>query len=275
MMKFVRSAITLVLGLALLSSCSYNHLDEPGFDQGVQIPKDVRTISITELKALYRGGATTVPPSTYIRARVISSDKEGNFYKTMQVQDAEAGIELKLGAGSLSAVYPLGSEVLVNCSGWVLGRYGGSINLGYASADSKYETSFVPELIVRNNVYSLGMPKEALEPLALTLQDVKADAAHRYANRLVQLSGVQFKTGDAGQKYGDPENKTTIGNVNRTLVDASGNSIIVRSSSYAAFAGKLTPEGSGTVVGILTYFNTTPQLLLNSANDVVLDAPRF
>ena len=59
------------------------------------------------------------------------------------------------------------------------------------------------------------------------------------------------------------------------LTDRSGKTLIVRTSSYAKFAGKTLPEGSGSIVALLTYFRDTPQLLILREHDVQLSSPRF
>ena len=59
---------------------------------------------------------------------------------------------------------------------------------------------------------------------------------------------------------------------NRTLLDANGNSILVRNSNYSSFRGETLPAGTGDVMGILSSFNGTWQLLLRSAEDCIFDA---
>ena len=49
----------------------------------------------------------------------------------------------------------------------------------------------------------------------------------------------------------------------------------MRTSSYARFAGKQLPKGSGSVTGILSYFRTTPQLIILREQDVQLTNARF
>lgn len=55
-------------------------------------------------------------------------------------------------------------------------------------------------------------------------------------------------------------------NTNQNLLDASGKSIIVRTSQYADFGGNTLPAGTGDVTGVLSYFNGNWQLLLVDGN---------
>jgi hypothetical protein len=54
------------------------------------------------------------------------------------------------------------------------------------------------------------------------------------------------------------------GATNWNLVDKSGNQVYLRTSSFADFATKIVPKGSGKVRGILTKFGTDYQLLPRS-----------
>ena len=61
----------------------------------------------------------------------------------------------------------------------------------------------------------------------------------------------------------------------RQIEDQQGNRVVLRSSSYALFAGRQIPEGSGNITAILGYFNGKPQLLISLESDVNFTSPRF
>jgi len=219
--------------------------------------------------ALYQKGGVTLSSPVVVSAVMASDDSEGNLYKSCFIQDETGGIELKFAMGSLSTLYPQGSRVLLLCQGLTLGAYGGQIGLGYRSSDPKYETAFYPEKLVPLALHRLGA--EELQPRTLTIDQL----SKQYASTLVRIEGVQFVSSELGQTYASPEQKTKVSNVNRTLTDRSGKTLIVRTSSYAKFAGKTLPEGSGSIVALLTYFRDTPQLLILREHDVQLSSPRF
>lgn len=267
--KFAAASAVLAALLAC-TSCSYNRPPAPeaGSEAG-QIASLIPTHTITQLKELYRRGGVVITDDVVVEAVVASDDREGNLYKTCYLQDEGAGIELKLAMGAMSTLYPQGSRVYLRARGMTLGQYAGQINLGYRSQDAKYETAFLPEKLVRDVLLVRSRAEVAPKTLALS------DLSPRYAGMLVRFYGVQFRQSELGRTYADPEHKTTARNVNRTLVDRAGQSIIVRTSSYARFAGRPLPEGSGSIVGILSYFRDTPQLLLLREADAQLSQPRF
>lgn len=256
--------------LLAVISCGYNKFEQVKQQPPVDLPAATHTIA--DLKAMYKPGSkgTTISGEVIIRGVVSTSDRQGSLYRTMDLQDATGGIEVKMGMANLSLLYPQGYEVAIKCRNLVLGQYGDVINLGFTSIDEKYETGFIPDLMV---------PKVMLcgRYVGITPQLITIETAHRnLANTLVQLNEVQFIESELGQTYADPINKNSISAVNRTLIDKQGHTIVVRTSSYALFAGKKIPQGSGSVVALLTYFRDTPQLvILDDRTDIKLTNPRF
>lgn len=71
----------------------------------------------------------------YIKGKVISDDTEGNIYKSLHIQDATSGIELKLN-NSVGLKYKKGSWVYVRLEGMYLGNYRMMLSLGGAPSES-------------------------------------------------------------------------------------------------------------------------------------------
>lgn len=264
--KYILAFVWLILPMV---SCNYNRLDEPRSEEVGQQQWAATTHTIAQLKALYHRGPTQITDNVIIEAQVMSDDNEGNLYRSIYLADATGAIELRLGLGGLSTLFPQGSIVRLHAKGLTLGRYGGQINLGASSKNPRYETAYVAEKTIKN--YITYKSAGQVEPINLELSKL----SQQYAGKLIKLSDVQFVASEVGQTYADPLNKATQMNVNRTLVDRSGKTIIVRTSSYARFAGRQLPKGSGSITAILTYFNTTPQLLLLKERDAALNGARF
>ena len=264
-------SLAMLLGLGATSCEKYNEVAPPRFDTQAEAQEKLPlpTHTISQLKELYKPGGVVITKPIVISAVIISDDSEGNLYKTCYIQDETGGMELKFALGNLSSLYPQGTRVRLLCQDLKLGRYGGQINLGYPSKDDKYETGFYPELLVHRVLLKEGHTD--IKPHELTI----ATLNKKYAGTLVSLKDVQFLASELGQTYADPQGKDKNRNVNRTLVDRSGAQLIVRTSSYAKFAGRMLPTGSGTITAILTYFRDTPQLLILREQDVQLTGTRF
>lgn len=258
----------LLVGVLAIGACNYNRPPAPELEGSVSAT-ETATHTIAQLKALYGGKATEIKDNVVVEAVVASDDSEGNLYKTCYIQDATGGIELRFAMGNMSTLYPQGAKVYLHAKGLTLGKYAEQINLGYRSIEPKYETAFLPEKLVPSALHFAS--RGIIDPKVLSIASVSKE----YAGMLVRLDEVQFIESELTQTYADPEHKNMVRNVNRTLTDKSGKTIVVRTSSYARFAGKQLPQGSGSFVAVLNYFRDTPQLLLLRESDAKLSQPRF
>ena len=71
----------------------------------------------------------------YIKGKVISDDTEGNIYKSLHIQDATSGIELKLN-NNVGLKYKKSTWVYVRLEGLYLGNYRMMLSLGGAPSES-------------------------------------------------------------------------------------------------------------------------------------------
>lgn len=261
----------IILALPLLfAACQYNKFDEP--KEKEQLPLPAATHTIAEVRTFYREGkgGNLIPGDVIIRGVVASEDTKGNFYRSIHIQDTTGGIELKMGMVNMSLFYKQGQEVALCCQGLAVGKYGDVISIGYPSNDPAYETSFVPDLMVPRVL--LAGRFVGITPIELTIDRITP----RYSSMLVTVKDVQFLESELSQTYANPEQKESVGAVNHTLIDKAGRQLLVRTSSYATFAGKKLPQGSGSVTALLTFFRDTPQLIIiDNDRDVQLNNPRF
>jgi hypothetical protein len=124
-------------------------------------------------------------------------------------------------------------------------------------------------------VNGLGRPQDVdtVTTTIPTLATAKTtpEGLRNWQSRLIRIDNVQFE--DAGKPFAGES--TT----NRYVVDADGNRINVRNSSYADFKNDILPAGYGSIVGILSYYGSDWQILLIDASGCVdfnsVDVPVF
>ena len=126
-------------------------VDDASFEQ--MFP-DAEHITIAELKSAFGTISNTgvnsgwnntiykligedifVDRDVYIKGKVISSDTEGNIYKSLHIQDETTGIELKLN-NSVGLKYKKNTWVYVRLTGLYLGNYRMMLSLGGAPSES-------------------------------------------------------------------------------------------------------------------------------------------
>ena len=187
--------------------------------------------SIADLKALYKNGPVTIDQNIWIKGKVISSDKSGNIYNEMYIQDGKsaadgAAITLKLGKSSLYNEYPVGSWVYVKCQNLTLGAYNGMLQLGMGAdqtATNEYETSYINlQAIIDAHVFR-GFQDEPFAPVALTEDALKAavsaGASDKIWGKMVTLKGcvygdqifaLFYPNSNMAHKSGNPENRVFL-----------------------------------------------------------------
>lgn len=187
--------------------------------------------SIADLKALYKSGPVTIEQNIWIKGKVISSDKSGNIYNEMYIQDGKsaadgAAITLKLGKSSLYNEYPVGSWVYVKCQHLTLGAYNGMLQLGMGAdetATNEYETSYINlQAIIDAHVFR-GFQDEPFAPVALTEAALKAavtaGASDNIWGKMVTLKGcvydnqifaLFYPNSNMAHKSGNPENRVFL-----------------------------------------------------------------
>jgi hypothetical protein len=239
--------------------------------------------TIAELKSLYSGDLLQLTStslyqrdSILIEGIVVSDDKAGNFYKTIVVQDATGGIEVKLDKTTLYNDYPRGSRVVVYCNKLYLGEYGGLPQLGsiYTENGITQLGSLEGDIIISRHVFRKGKTPVTVTPLVLTSLGLTPSNF----SKLVSFEDVQFQTlnlpgSNVRLTYADP---IGLNSISHRLMSCSDTytTLVVRSSGFARFAKDTIPSMNGTITGVLSYYNGTYQLTIRDLNDVVLTNPR-
>ena len=201
--------------LALLASCDEwepvftgNYGEADIYEPVTMTPNT----TILELKKMYTEGTPlTIEKDIIIGGQVISEDKSGNIYKSLYIQDATAGIELKLGKNGLYNDYKLGQWVYVKCSGLTLGAYNGMIQLGCEDPTKAYVTSYMEaQYLIDTHVFrgEIGTPLTAKK---VTEADLKKE---ENLGCYVELDGLTYGDEIFLLVYIDP-NKDTKDNDNR------------------------------------------------------------
>jgi hypothetical protein len=243
----------ILLTMIAVTSCVKEDFDKPP----INIPSvdfDSNT-TIAELKAMYTSDLDSIEDDIIIQGIVIANDESGNIYKTMFIRDHTAAIELKLDQTGLYNEYKLGQRVYIKCQGMYIGKYGGMQQLGY-----KFNNAIgrLPAILIPQHLYRDSLPGPVPQPEIVTIPGITT--AH--LGTLIRLDNVYFET--PGLTFAE-----TSATTNRTLKDQADNSIIVRTSNYADFASDLLPAGSGSIVGIISIFNSDLQIYIRDLDDLI------
>jgi hypothetical protein len=221
------------------------------------------------------------PAGDYLEAYVVSSDKGGNFFKSLSLQTVATastpaiGFSVPIDVVSLFSTYEPGRKVYVRLNNRYFNITNSSLVIGEIFINATSGAASVGRLspFAYGNIVVRGCEIKNEEELVTyaTVTEALSDAK---INTLVEITDVQFEDSALGQNYFNPNN-VLGGATNHRLVDADGNNIIFRTSSFANYAGRPVAEGRGSVRGVLTKFGNDYQFVARTIEDVKLDGPRL
>lgn len=200
-----------------------------------------------------------------ISGRVISSDEQSNVFKSLVIQDETAALAFSINSYNLYLNYRIGQEIVVDITGMYIGKYNGLLQVGQPEwyvNDKVWEASFMSTRFFVDHRELNGMPdRAAIDTLVVnSIGDLPSgpEGLMRYQSQMVRFNNVAFANG--GKETFSTYHSS---GVNQSITDAEGQSLNVRTSGYSTFWNNTLPEGRGDVVGILSYYGTGWQLILN------------
>lgn len=203
-------------------------------------------ISIRMLKAQAAGEVTILSEELVIEGVVTANDHYGEFRRQLVVEDDSGGIALSLDHTALYKNYPCGCRLRIRCNGLLLYNYGGRIELG-ATADAYGSVALSP-LQIDRHVERLAVEMVTPAPRLCTL----ASLCEQDIDCYVRLDGVRFLE-RATWCEPDVEQGGYL-TTERTIEDAEGCRLVVRTLGSAHYADEPLPEGRGSLCGIVSYF---------------------
>ena len=133
---------------------------------------DANTVSIAELKAMYKGTPVTITDDIVIRGQIVSSDQYGQNYRMFYIEDISGGLEVKIGKSQNYNDYRLGQWVYIKCQDLTLGASYGMISLGYKSDDPSYETAYIDvQSLIDTHIFK-GRIDPLPEPVEITAENM-------------------------------------------------------------------------------------------------------
>ncbi len=226
-------------------------------------------ITIDSLRAWQRqaGGPITFDDSLSLYGTVVMDETNGNIYKNIYLQDNGVGLNVRF---TSSTDLLEGDYIRIALGQTILSSFNGVIQLGEVD---EQENVVVQKkgAAIEPTVITIPALKEAYNAYlsAVATDDFGAD--FKLQSTLIKFENVQFKVSELDKTYADPINQSSE---NRTFEDFEGNTLFIRTSGFADFAGDTLPEGSGSMICIVSEFNNELQLILRSPEEAALNNPR-
>ncbi|MBI2257712.1 MAG: choice-of-anchor J domain-containing protein [Flavobacteriia bacterium] len=242
----------------LISSCK-KEWDTPPINT---IPEGKKIQSINTLINMHEGAPIKFTEDYSVYGVVTIDENNGNMYKNIFIQDKPSdvnniddsirGINLRLlNSGGLYQ----GDYVRVNLKNCVLSTYNGVYQIDSVDVDK----NIVKQETLIN-----------IEPKLLTIQELTENIS-KYSGRLIKIENVEFVDGPNGLTYSDAVGQSTQ---NRAIQDCSFYTLDVRTSGYSNFAALPLPTGNGSIIGVISVYNSDLQLYIRTPNEVLMTGIR-
>ena len=252
MKNITRVLTTLCLAL-LLCGCDY------------ESTPTAEHISIAYLRQHYTYYSIPITQPWYITGRVTSCDREGNFYKTIVVEDATNSIEINVNDRQLHLTTPWCSTIELYIEGMWLGAYGRSFVIGAEPTG----TFPVDDLDARDFAHRLRVVNTSDTLYRPTPRKI-GQLTRKDNQRWVIFDSVQFTSDEIDQSWGC-DTATTF----RHVICPTGETLRVATSAYAMWRNAKLPEGSGSIDGILYYRSGNYELWPTAIVRANMNLPRF
>ena len=303
--KFLTLILTLVVSIAITSCVQDDDFSIPsdlGADENAALQEilagiangDIDEVSITELKAMYDSDPNMdgdnddaipfqVDTDIVVKGYVSSSDRTGNFYKEIYIQDnfenPTAAIKVIINQTDLYNKYNKGREVYIRLnpptstdfpSGLYIGeeRTGnGVITIGGGTESNQFGTTVTSLGTAQTNSRMFRSTTTMdIVPLNLSFNQISDDNIGMF----VQVDGVEFAPNLANENYFDPQEDFDTQRTMQACTGFSYSEFILETSSFSDFKNESLPTDNGSISGIIAknYFGDRLLMALNSTDDV-------
>jgi hypothetical protein len=221
--------------------------ETPGF--GSETPPALPGVTLGELRTYLAAEARMVfTDSVVIAGRVVSSDREGNFYNTFFIDDGTGGAEIMAGMPDLDATYHPGQKITVRARGLAVGWRDGAMQIGLPpEPGSRFATGYFYHPTVIAPYVTALRDIVHVEPL-----DVEIDGlTTAMCGRLVRIASLRADPLPQGTVWAHTLPAPLTGYTK--FRSAAADSITVVTSGYAAWADATVPAGEVTITGILLH----------------------
>ncbi|MBP2831115.1 choice-of-anchor J domain-containing protein [Aquimarina sp. U1-2] len=216
--------------------------------------------------------ATFKNTDTYFIGYVVSSDKGGNFFKELILQNntinPTAGIRLLIDNSPLYTSYEFGRKLYVKLDGLSVGLQNGVPTLGFLDGNT---IAAIASFSVADVVHR-SPEVHTITPLDTTIENFNDQLLNLYI-RLYQLQFHKNMVLDQNV-FTLAAEPNDVFDGERILEDCTTRrSTILSTSTFADFKGVTLPRSQGSFTGILTknFVGDTYNLVLNDPNGLIFD----
>ena len=271
MFGFKMKKIVVLLILILIGCVTTDDFDAPQTQLPANVSIEGTQISLRAVKNNYSeetGDIFTFSGDQYFEAYVVSSDRAGNFYNELILQDRpenpEAGIQILIDENALYQRYNFGRKVFIKLNGLSISKSNGLIQLGKQNRGDldPITPSEIDEYLVRSEIIEEIIPQQI---------DI-GDFSPVFLCTYVQLDNIQFNRNLFTQTNSTfaAETYDQFDGFRQIEECGSDDTALLSTSTYADFRSVNLPASSGTILGVLgrDFYDDFYVVQVNSTEDL-------
>ncbi|MFA5556832.1 MAG: DUF5689 domain-containing protein [Flavobacteriaceae bacterium] len=283
--NFLKNIFYSFLAIIFITSCANDDdYSAPNFICEDQTEGLTANISGEDLYAMATASLQEFSPTgdDYIEGYITSSDRGGNFFKTLSFETADGrGMSIAIDVpNTYTKGYQVGRKIFIKLNGLYFHINHSSLAIGeyFVNASGFESAGRIPQNKVGEHIFfTCDFKTEAELVHTVTIAQAKNN---NYINKLIKLGDLKedeeetnptylVEFVEAGSTYYD-ENNVIGGATNRNIRDLFGSTVIFRTGSFATYAGRTIPNKSGEVIGVMTKFNNDFQFVSRDEQDLKL-----
>jgi hypothetical protein len=268
MKTFKKSFLFLLSIFFVFTACDEREFDAPPF--GAPVYKGEANMTIQELKNKYEGQALVeITEDIIIKGLVVANDVSGNIYKQIQLQDETGGICIAIDRNNIYGDFRVGQEVFLELKGLYFGLYGGYPQIGYKYSRNNDDSFAIGQVTweffqIRAHLNDYPTPEKVV-PLEISgIENI----SNSDLGKLVTIKNVYFEKGGK-EPFATAPTSGGVQTESKILKSSTnpGVALTARNSSAANFSAKIMPEGTGSITGVLSVYNSTIQITFRDSLD--------
>lgn len=274
-MKYLKLIMLALLCSMTLTSCMDDDWEDPN---GTNIPYGNNSIeetnlkTIAEVREMYKDKINTsysyekVTEPLQIKGYVTGNDVQGNIYNEIAVQDETGAIIIAIAQGGINGYLPVGTEILVELKDLYVGNYGKQAEIGtlYTNKNGNTYVSRMNRFLWQEHFKITGGYK-VIEPEVFADGSAKTTwTFDKDSGKLGVIKNVTIKGASETTTFSDPNGSQSVSlNFNE-----QPNSVMIYTSAYSDFAGRVVPQGKCNITGIFKRYNDSWEIIIRSIDDV-------
>ncbi|GLU43440.1 DUF5689 domain-containing protein [Allomuricauda sp. NBRC 101325] len=220
--------------------------------------------SFQELDQLATAETLQIEDDLVIEGYIISSDKAGNFFNVLVIQDTPnnptKGLQLEMDVRESHLQFSLGSKIIIKLKGLYLQKRYDNLLLGSVfTSFGNISVGRLPGPKVKEHVFLSCEEANPVQPMVTTILEIQ----NMPSNILVQLDDVEFVDEELGESFAVPEEETE-----RHLQDCEENQVVLLNSGYADFQADTLPEENGSITGVVVRDKNASRLVIRDLDDL-------